>query len=252
MKQNQPLQPDMCRRWTWLGALAAVLPQWACSQQEAPGMRPSGPPLSPQDAALRHKFRGVYGGELTVDATESIDTAAIYMDDGRLFNIGVGSFGPGRTKFSGYGGSVEGDRLAIPKTLRLMIYPKDSKGIFRDRPFAAREGPPLVDVTVPVASRIPDEALDRIRKYNGSLSLRLRITPQTLLVGWEIRLGKSYPFKKDKAGNAVVTNEDMMVGGDFWPAQPINELQSNGYQVQVHKKGWQIDPKTGKKIETDF
>lgn len=208
------------------------------------------------DAELKRKFHGIYGGELRVDASFVTHKSVLYTPEGKIFNIGQGSFGPQNPSRSGYGGRENGDRLVIPKFLRYMRYPEHAVPVLHTSAatdYPAFEGKPLIDIKVPVASRIPDDVLERVRKYKGSsLALRLRITPETVLVGWEIKLGRGYPFEKDKAGNNIVTNEAMMVGGDFWPAQPIWELQPNGYISMVQKKGWQVDPKTGKRIETDF
>ena len=113
-------------------------------------------------------------------------------------------------------------------------------------------GPPAADVTVPVASRIPEAALDRVRQYKGSLTLKLRLMPETLLIGWEVRNGRGYPYKRDKAGNAWDTDEDRMVGGDFCEARPMNFPTKDGVIDTVHQKGWYVHPKTGQKIETDF
>lgn len=248
------------RKWMkWVGGgLSALLGGCLMTQREA-GRGRSGPASNPNnpDAALKYKFRGIYGGELRVGASFVTHNSYIYTPNGYLFNIGSGSFSPRGGGVSGYGGSVAGDRLMVPKYLRYMRYPDDAKRIPNKNIYASGpppcEGEPLVDVIVPVASRIPDEVLDRIRQYKGSsLALRLRITPETLLVGWEIKLGRDYPFKKDKAGNAYATDEDIMVGGDFLHARPRYVLQSNGNTEMVHQKGWQLDPKTGRKFETDF
>jgi|GEM_PF-1365328 hypothetical protein len=248
------------RKWMkWVGGgLSALLGGCLMTQREA-GRGRSGLASHPNnpDAALKYKFRGIYGGELRVSASFTTSTSVLYTPDGHFFNIGRGIFGPGGDAVSGYGGNIAGDRLVVPKYLRYMRYPKDAEYIYRrslsEGSFPAFNGEPLVDVIVPVASRIPDEVLDRIRQYKGSsLALRLRITPETLLVGWEIKLGKGYPFKKDKAGNAYATDEDIMVGGDFLHARPRYVLRSNGYTEMVHQKGWQMDPKTGRKFETEF
>ncbi|MFZ5528719.1 MAG: hypothetical protein ACOZE7_18850 [Pseudomonadota bacterium] len=249
-------------RRSWLGwagvGLSALLGGCLMTRRET-GRSTSGPAPNPNDpdAALKYKFRGIYGGELRVSASFATSTSVLYTPDGHFFNIGRGVFGPGGDAVSSYGGSIAGDRLVVPKYLRYMRYHKNAEHIHRtnvsEGSFPAFKGEPLVDVNIPVASRIPDEVLDRIRQYKGSsLALRLRITPETLLVGWEIKLGRDYPFKKDKAGNAYATDEDIMVGGDFLHARPRYVLQSNGNTEMVHQKGWQLDPKTGRKFETDF
>lgn len=199
------------------------------------------------DAALRHKFRGIRGGERRIDAFKSESGVALYLDSGLLFDAGVFNRG---AKTSGYGGGSAGDRLAVPKTLRMVRYSEDSRrrgGIT----YPAYDGTPILDVTVPVAERIPDEVLDRIRKYKGSLILKFRIHPKTLMVGWEVRNGRSYPFKRDEYGNAYTTDEDDMVGGDFCERRVQNRI-IDGRSVLVESKGWYIDPETGQRVEADF
>lgn len=233
------------KRQRVLLAVLAVLPQWACSQQQTGLMKPS-TPLSAEDAALKHKFRGMRGGELRVDSTFETDSVVIInADTGLLFNIGKGVFGPGASSVSGYGGNADGDRLVMPKYLRMMRYPDDAKFLSAHRP-PYFEGAPLVDVTVPVAARIPPEALDDLRKHGGGLRLKLRIHPETLLVGWDIARRPGYdPAKKDQFGNSVyVPAEYSWVGGDFREA-----IRFNG---RIVEKGWYINPKTGQRIETDF
>lgn len=248
------------RSWMGWAALSLVALVGGCVMSRkgsGSGLSDPAPDLNGPDAALKSKFRGIYGGELRVSASFATSTSVLYTPDGYLFNIGRGVFGPGGDAVSGYGGSVAGDRLVVPKYLRYMRYPNNAEYVHRrsvsESSFPAFKGEPLVDVNVPVASRIPDEVLNRIRKYKGSsLALRIRITPETLLVGWEIKLGKGYPFKTDKAGNAYATDEDIMVGGDFLHARPRYVLRPNGFTEMVHQKGWQVDTKTGRKFETDF
>lgn len=199
------------------------------------------------DTALHHKFRGIRGGERRIDAFKKEAGVALYLESGLLFDAGVFNKG---AKTSGYGGGSAGDQLAVPKTLRLVRYSEDSRrrGGIRE---PAYDGTPILDVTVPVAERIPDEVLDRIRKYKGSLILKFRIHPKTLMVAWEVRNGRSYPFKRDEWGNAYTTDEDDMVGGDFCERRVQNRI-IDGRSVLVESKGWYIDPETGQRMEADF
>ena len=199
------------------------------------------------DAALRQKFRGMNGGEKRIDAFTSVSGIALYLESGLVFAAGTFSKG---AKISGYGGQSAGDRLVVPRTLRMVQYPEDSRRI-ADINYPAYDGTPILDVTVPVAERIPDEVLDRIRKYKGSLILKLRIHPKTLMVGWEVRNGRSYPFKRDKWGNAYTTDDDDMVGGDFCERRVQNRIIDGRFQL-IESKGWYIDPETGERIEADF
>ena len=161
----------------------------------------------------------------------------------RLFNIGMGAFRPRGGSVFGYGGNGDGDRLVIPKRLRMKRYSDDAKFLSAHIP-PYFEGTPLVDVTVPVAERIPDAALDDLRKHGGSLRLKLRIQPDTLLVGWDIARRPDYEPKSSSGYPLFIPTEYSWVGGDFREA-----IRSKGRPVQ---KGWYIDPKTKQRIETDF
>lgn len=222
--------------------MLATLPQWACSQKENATMKPLEPPLSAEDAALRYKFRGLRGGELRVDSMFKTNRVVIInVDTGYLFNIGMGVFGPGGASISGYGGNVDGDRLVIPKHLRMLRYPEDAKLLNRDW-VPVFDKAPLVDVTVPVAERIPAALMDDLRKNPGVLRLKLRIHPETLLVGWDISRRDDI---RDKSGERIYSDAKYSwIGGDFREA-----IIFNG---QVMETGWYIDPKTKQRIETDY
>jgi hypothetical protein len=134
----------------------------------------------------------------------------------------------------------------VPKTLRMIRYAEDAVMKFNATPFVAFDGAVVADVTVPIASRIPDEALDAARRFGGGLRLKLRLTPETILVGWDV---VHYPDfqggKRDRFG-VLLTGAPVYhaVGGDFRQAEIVNGI--------AVRKGWYIDPKTGQKIETDF
>jgi hypothetical protein len=283
--------PRMASRRLALLAVAAILPQLACSRKDTPMNPPTA--ISPEDAALRHRFRGIRGGELRVDATFLTDSVVILdAETNRQFNIGMGSFGPGGSTVSGYGGNVDGDRLVIPKHLRMRRYAKDARFLSPDKP-PYFEGAPIVDVTVPVAERIPEEALDELRTNGGGLRLKLRIHPDTLLVGWDIEHRPGYDPKN--TNNPHYPPAYLMTGGDFKEARPAHywhdgrtfkrlplsvamplsaedrellarhDLKAVGgdgmiltnpptpaNHRRIWERGWYIDPKTGQKIETDF
>lgn len=257
-----------CRRLHMKALLTLLLPQWAaCSEQNRQ------PVITNEDDALRHKFRGIYGGELRIDAMVPLVAAALYMSNGDVYHGTWGIYGPNGGSASGFGGYGDKDRLVVPKTLRMVIYDERSSREYHPKPFAAYtrrvmpdgtavpEGmnmgtvvPALVlhDVTVPIAERFPDALLDRARQYKGSsIRLKLRMMPEALLLGWEIRPGLSYPFKKNEFGTEYVSDEDLMIGGDFCERRVVNVLVNNQWSL-VEKKGWYIHPKTGQKIETDF
>lgn len=146
------------------------------------------------------------------------------------------------------------------------------------------KGTPLADVTVPIAERIPEAVLDEVRKNGGGLRLKLRLTPQTVLVAWEIERRPGYV-----PGNNIHYRPYFLIpGGDFQDERPVYyyqaedgkvkwfdrdlldgrvpvppELAAKGYFLkrgnytpnalyQLRQQGWYIDLETGKKIVTDF
>jgi hypothetical protein len=178
--------------------------------------------MTEEDRALAYKFQGIRGGELRVDALVKMPPTALHRPDGQLFNIGTGSFRPGIVDISSYGGTAPGDRLVVPKYLRMMRYAAGARRNLNDFAPPAFNGELVYETIVPIASRIPDSVLDRVRRYNGSLSLKLRLTLDTILVGWEVKNGKGYPFKRDKNGYAYETDDDTLPGVDFREAKIFN------------------------------
>ena len=93
-------------------------------------------------------------------------------------------------------------------------------------------GPAVGDHSFPVASRIPDDVVKEIRRNGGGLRLKFRLHPDGVLFGWDIeRISGGLPHHS-------------MAGGDFQEAEIFN-----GRAV---RKGWYLDPKTGRRIETEF
>ena len=228
---------------------------YGCTKEKAPSSTVG--TLTKEDAELRDKFRDLKGGELFVDASVFLDNTVIYKPNGSTFPGGLGYYGPGNGLKTGFfGDEKQGETFAVPKSLRYVRYPSGATVNGDIHTAVANRQPPwlgepAIDVTVPVASRIPIETLDRVRKYKGVLTLKLRLTPETLLIGWEIKNGRSYPFKMDKNGLKYVTDEDVMKGGDFCERQ-VRDTPVNGELKLVEIKGWYIDPKSGQKIATDF
>jgi hypothetical protein len=239
-------KPWMLRRWTALGLLAALLPQWACSQQEKNSMDTVSTPQSPDDAALKYRFRGIGGGELRLDGVVRLGPVGLFLENGSLYRK-TSTSGSGGGQISSYGGGGTGDNLVVPKTLRMIRYENGSIPFGNAKPFAAYDGAVITDVTVPVASRIPEDLLEDLRRDpKGVLRLKLRIHPDTLLVGWDIERRPGFdPKKRDVFGEAVYVGPvHSFAGGDFREAKIFNG--------QVIRKGWYNDPKTGQKIETNF
>jgi hypothetical protein len=230
------------RRWAmaWLGAIGVFMT--GCLGGRAHSQSPVSS-ASDDEALLRRRFRGILGGQLRIDAMSDVNRVTLYSETGLAFAAGV--FGPKKGLTSSYGGQVAGDRLVVPRTLRYVRFPQGSKFNGSSR-FPAFDGEPLVDVTVPVASRISDEALDTARRFGGFLRLKLRIHPDTLLVGWDVEhFPDAQPGRRNQFG-VLITGAPVYhaVGGDFREAEIIN-----GVAV---RKGWYIDPKTGQTIETDY
>lgn len=175
------------RRWL-LAAPASLLALSACSESEdARRARDGQPPLTPEQRRLRHKFKGLRGGQLVVDAFGEKHAVTIFDEEGRVF------------------------------------------------------------YTRGIVSRIPDDLLEDLRRDpKGVLRLKLRIHPDTLLVGWDIERRPGFDLKKrDQFGEAVyVAPVHSFAGGDFREAKIFNG--------QAVRMGWYIHPKTGERIETDF
>ena len=241
--------PSLPRRKSLI--FLTILPLWGCAVGSQQSSERFG--LSAEDEALRHKFRGISkGGELYIDATYNTQMRQVVTrPDGVFFSPAMGNFGPKRPVVSAYFGD-EKYGLPVPKYLRYQRFSEHAPRTGSDygrRPMF--EGQFIVDVIVPVATRIPDEVLERIRKYKGSLKLKLRMTPETILVGWEIARMKDFPHKIDNFGKRIITDDDLMIGGDFCEKQ-VYTGYINGKAHRIVQQGWQIDPKTGKKIEMDY
>lgn len=209
------------------------------------------------EAALDYRYQGISGGgALYIDADYKTNGRSVIYDANDVV-FARGQFGPGNYQRFGYFGDEANGGLPVPRMLRMLRYSEDAERNpewYREQRLYVQPeflGPPAVDVTVPVASRIPDEVLNRIRKYGGGLKLKLRLTPETILVGWEVINGPNYPYVTDAVGDRLITDVDRMIGGDFCEAQTFTR-KINGVWQTIHRKGWQINPKTGQKIATDF
>ena len=201
-----------------------------------------GQAVSPTDVALKHKFRGIRGGERRIDGLVVMRNVALRNENGYL--VQGGTFGPKGSSVSGYGS----DDFVVPKTIRMMYYGANAKnGIFNElAPPPIEDIPLIADMKVTVADRIPDALLDEVRKNGGGFRLKLRLKEDDLLVGWDIESRPGYdPKRLGPNGQPIyVTPVHSFVGGDFREAKI--------YNGQVVRKGWYIDKKTGQKIETDF
>jgi hypothetical protein len=236
------------RRKTMKAILAMLLPTAACSEQKGKG-KPSD-----EDAALQRKFREINGGELIIDALVPLCNTVIYRANGDIFPGGGRScHGPkGASGMSYFGDERSGENYSMPKLIRMLRYPAEAdyspNWDYNNFNVLPRwKGAAVVDITVPVAERIPEDLLADLRRDpKGGLRLKLRLTPDTLLVGWDIQRRPGFdPNKRDKWGEIVYVGPvHSFAGGDFREAEIFNG--------QVVRKGWYIDPKTKQRIETDF
>lgn len=230
------------KRCLLLGVCCATLSQTACSQKVINMSQTDVQAVSPTDVALKHKFRGIRGGERRIDGLVVMRNVALRNEKGYL--VQGGTFGPKGSSVSSYGS----DDFVVPKTIRMMYYGANAKnGIFNElAPPSIEDIRPIADIKVTVAERIPDAILDEVRKNGGGFRLKLRLKEDDLLVGWDIESRPGYdPKKLESNGQPIyVTPVHSFVGGDFQEAKI--------YNGQVVRKGWYIDKKTGRKIETDF
>jgi hypothetical protein len=174
----------MERRMYLMGLFASMLSACTASTSLGMGRTLRLDPNDP-DADLKHKFREIHSFELTVSSMVDLgefttSNPVIYRPDGYALAGG------------GFYGVRPPNPLLLPRSLRLVWYPKGAQATppsnaqENNRPRFA--GPSQFEVTVPVAARIPDELLDDLRRdRKGSLRLKLRIHPDTLLVGWDIQ-----------------------------------------------------------------
>ena len=226
-------EPILLNRRRWLlAASASLMALPACSETEdAMRARDGQPPLTPEQRRLRHKFKGLRGGQLVVDAFGEKHAVTIFDEEGRVFYT-RGTVSPRNRSIHSYG-----SEFGVPVTLRATWRHEGETvdGVLQNpirgtAEYGIYEGGTVVgDYTVPVAERIPDELLAAMRKGVGGFRLKIRIHPEGLLIGWDLSRGFNLQY---------------FAGGDFREADIENG--------KVLRKGWYIHPKTGQKIETDF
>jgi hypothetical protein len=256
----------------------------ACRGNPAPEPPPR--QFTDTEKARMHKFRGIGGYELSITGTGTTEEQAInvmiYTHEGNYFAAGSG--------FTGLGGQKR--ILAIfppgpPEWIEVFMYRKGAEGgsgLFETRRHAYVPPTPLLGhYKVPFAEHIPDALLDEIRKNGGQLTIKLRLHPDGVLVGWHIERRPGFNAEKSRKGlhyPPAYTH----TGGDFceerrayyytaadgtikeFDSDLINgriplppELAAKGYFIakgnpdnQLRQRGWYIHPKTKERIETDF
>lgn len=103
------------------------------------------------------------------------------------------------------------------------------------------------DETIEVGARIPQALIDDLKRDpRGNLRIKFRMSRQGTLLGWDIERRPGFdPHKRDRYGQvAYVGPVHSFDGGDFREAEIHNG--------QTVRKGWYIDKRTGRTIETDY
>ena len=74
----------------------------------------------------------------------------------------------------------------VPEKVRVTWRINDSEG-YADKRGGIRYSAKIIgDYTLPIASRIPEEVLQEIRKNGGGLRLKFRLKPDGVMFGWDI------------------------------------------------------------------
>ena len=185
---------------------------------------------------------GQPGFELVVDAMAGQEFLAV-------------EFYPENAKYSFYraGGQSLTSRANlslsqfVPERVRIIWRDSDTYVLNPDRVTSRRAGNIIGDETIEVGTRVPQELIDDLKRDpRGSLRLKFRMSDQGTLFGWDIERRPGFdPKKRDQWGEAVYVGPvHSFAGGDFREAKIFN-----GKPV---RKGWYIDRRAGKTIETDY
>ena len=231
---------SLTRRRLVLTSAAYVLLN-GCRSTPPPAPKPTTPEqaryLESRERMLKRFGRP--GFELVVDAM-----------DGQEF-LGV-EFFPEDAKYSIYRSSAQLLRnrskmvLSQPVPERVRVVWRDSSKFVPDGR-ALYAGNIIGDEIIEVGSRIPQALIDDLKRDpRGNLRLKFRMSEQGTLVGWDIERRPGFdPKKRDEYGEAVyVAPVHSFAGGDFREAKILD-----GKPV---RKGWYLDKRTGRKIETDY
>ena len=164
--------------------------------------------LSAEDKLLAHKFRGLYGIVLRLDA-----------DPEKKFTSMVTDKGAGTLSSTNVGNQSYTDNsfIPVPKTIRATWRRDDPN----NKIYTGKKGEPwsggviIGDFTVPVAERIPDEILDYIRKNGGGLRLKIRLHDKGVAIGWDVEMRLPIPNLPRDYQGARNYHEFRLAGGDF-------------------------------------
>ena len=147
---------------------------------------------------ITRKFRGINGVVLVVDAVEGMDKENVDLQSEAGLQLFRSSLVAKRVrKVMAFGGNS----FSIPKTVRVRARKGDNLYNYREQHY--ENGIVTDDYTIDVASRIPDDVLDSIRKNGGALRLKFRLKDDGVLFGWDIERSDGRYLKLD------------MPGGDF-------------------------------------
>lgn len=211
------------------------------------GTQPAAPPTPLTESQARYlesrqrmlqRF-GRPGFELVVDAVA-----------GQEF-LGV-EFFPEYAKHSFYRAGGQTLRSQAKMTLSQPV-PERARILWRDSDKFAPDGRAvyagniLGDETIEVGSRIPQELIDDLeRDPRGNLRLKFRMSKDGTLFGWDIQRRPGYdPNLRDPQGRDIhFPAVHSFAGGDFREAEIVNG--------KVVRKGWYIERRTGRKVETDY
>ena len=187
--------------------------------------------LSAEDKALIHKFRGLHGIVLRLDAASEKKFTSIRTDKG------VEMSGAGTLSLTNVGNQSYTDNsfIPVPKTIRATWRRDDPDNKIysgkKEEPWSG--GVIIGDYTVPVAERIPDDVLDYIRKNGGALRLKIRLLDQGIAIGWDVEHVIPYKdWKPNSLGLGSGVNY-RMAGGDFKEARPADVVFEDGYLKKV-------------------
>jgi hypothetical protein len=203
------------------------------------------PALTEVKKALRHKFRGLLGGELVVDAFGEKVGVNIFDEKGQIFYKSA-ALSPRNQSQHAYGAD-----FGVPVSLRAewRVDGPEVNGVIQNPIYADVTQPGYVggivigNYTAVVAERVSEVLLNDLRMKGGGFRLKIRLHDEGLLVGWDIARRVGYDPKMSERG-VHFSEEYFNVEGDFHPARI--------YGGKVVTPGWYIHPRTKERIETDF
>ena len=187
--------------------------------------------LSAEDKLLAHKFRGLYGIVLRLDADPKKEFTSIVTDKGVEMS-GAGTLSPTNVGNQSY---TDNSFIPVPKTIPATWRRDDPN----NKIYTGKKGEPwsggviIVDFTVPVAERIPDEILDYIRKNGGALRLKIRLHDKGIAIGWDVEF--VIPYADWKPNNLGLGSgvSHRLAGGDFKEARPADVVFEDGNLKKV-------------------